>query len=124
MNRLILAIALLFPVLAWAGETRCVAVQLTLENNNFAVLDMRGRWVVNSWTDVEKVARQPDGALLECLAQGLLAQRATISRNGFADYSCPADIQSFGEMEPIIRHDPIMRLCQPSPRCDPGDTCS
>jgi hypothetical protein len=126
MNRLILAF-LILATPALADKTRCVAVELDYHTDKTAVLDMRGRWVVNSWTDVETIARMPDTGpnvgLTECLARGLLAKRASISRNVFADESCPTEL-GFTGMEPIIQRDPIMQQCQPSPRCDPWDTCS
>lgn len=132
---LILAAALLLPGVAWAEPMRCTAVAVTAQGDgleatkdgNLAVLDMRGRWVVYSWRNVERYAGHAD-ELSACVARELLKRKAWIARNVSPDQQCPPETHELSAvpdvMQRIIAADPVMRVCQPTPRCDPGNTCS
>jgi hypothetical protein len=121
----------------------CTAVQLSLggskvpqttPDNTMALLDMKGRWVVSSWPNVEWSAENGAEPLVKCVAQELLAARASVVRNVTPDFTCPPalnaeghfGIWSWSQMQHVIDTDPIMRACQKTARvrCDPGDTCS
>lgn len=137
MRTIILAVALLLPGVARAEITAATCAVLELvargsivpeatKNDEVAVLDMQGRWVVSSWTDVEWYTKEPRiDELTACIARELLKRRPSIARNVTPDRSCPDFFpQPWGTMERIAQADPVMRACRPLPRCQPGDPCA
>lgn len=130
------------PVMAAEPQRMtCIAVELDTvdpaipdptDHGLMAVLDMQGRWVVSSWTDIEWLALSSRDHLQKCVAQELMAIRSSVSKNVTPDLNCPPprnkdgalSMWAWGATQRVIDNDPIMRACQPINRCNFGDTCS